>query len=150
MALDLDLQETPTIRGNAAELSQVIMNLLVNAWHAMLGSETRRLTVRTRLEGEQVVFAVEDTGCGIPAEYRERIFHPMFSLKGEHAPPGSPLADVRGTGLGLSLSATVVKAHGGELDIESEEGVGTTVTVRLPAAASGPDAPTATGTPDNL
>jgi PAS domain S-box-containing protein len=101
-------------------LKQVFLNLLVNAGQAIEG--TGRIRVSTSSEGDRVHVVVEDDGCGIPPELRERIFDPFFTTK----PVG------RGTGLGLSIAYEIVRSHGGEIWCESERGRGTAFHVRLP------------------
>ena len=103
-----------------SQLNQVFMNLLVNAAHAI--RERGVITITTGVDGDWVWVAVGDTGCGIPQQNLNRIFEPFFTTK----PVGS------GTGLGLSLSYTIVSQHGGRIDVDSKIDVGTTFTVRLP------------------
>ena len=122
--LDLKLGNIPPVVCNPQQINQVIANLLVNAAHAIEGHG--RITVSTSSELDQVFLTVSDTGCGIPAEILTRIFDPFFTTKEVG----------KGTGLGLNISYDIVKKHGGEITIESEPGVGTTFTIRLPA--SGP------------
>jgi signal transduction histidine kinase len=86
------------------------------------------VTIALRPEDDAVVIAVSDTGIGIPAEEQERLFSRFFR---------STLAvaeEIQGTGLGLTLVQSVVDRHGGTVEIDSVEGEGTTVTVRLPQA----------------
>ena len=114
----------PGCRGNANQLQQVLMNLMLNAQQAMAGSSgTLRLSARKGELGE-VELRVSDSGPGIPKEIRNRIFDPFFTTK----PAG------QGTGLGLSVSYGIVKEHGGEIRLESREGGGTTFIINLPAA----------------
>jgi signal transduction histidine kinase len=116
----LDFEDIPEIHCLPGQLNQVFMNLLVNAAQAI---ETRGMVrVRTWLEGEWVWVAISDTGCGIPAEVRDRIFDPFFTTK----PVG------KGTGLGLSISYGIVRKHGGRIEVESEVGQGTTFRIGLP------------------
>jgi len=113
----------PPLRGNFQQLEQVLINLITNACHA-LPSRDRGVAVSTRFDAERrrVVAEVRDQGIGIPEENRKRILDPFFTTK----------QDIGGTGLGLSISYNIVKNHGGELEIDSAPGVGTTVTVSLP------------------
>jgi PAS domain S-box-containing protein len=126
--LDPDL---PTLRCVPAEINQVLLNLVVNAADAVadkVGTDTGtkgKIKVRTRSCNTQVVVEVEDTGCGIPSEIRERIFDPFFTTK-----------DVgKGTGQGLSICYNIVVAkHRGSIEVDSEPGVGSTFRVLLPAS----------------
>ena len=96
------------------------MNLLVNAAHAI---ETQgEITVRTWRENSSIFASVADTGCGMPPEVINRIFEPFFTTKEVG----------KGTGLGLSITYDIIKAHKGEITVESEPGKGTIFTVRLP------------------
>ena len=113
------------------ELGQVLLNLINNAFDAMVEQSARRngeyrpqLVVSTRRTEDSVEIRTTDNGVGIPDHVRDRVFEPFFTTK----PTGS------GTGLGLSLSYDIVtKGHGGYLELESKEGQGTTLIVRLPA-----------------
>jgi len=112
------------VLGDAAELMQVVLNLLVNAAGALpIGRQNEhRIEVRIEAEGEQAVLAITDTGCGIPAELHARIFEPLFTTRVEDG----------GTGLGLSIVKRIVEAHAGTIGVESTPGGGSTFTVRLP------------------
>lgn len=112
----------PEVNCLASQLNQVFMNLLVNAAHAIDGRGV--ITIRTGADSDWVWVAIGDNGCGIPAENLTRIFEPFFTTK----PVGS------GTGLGLSLSYSIVNKHGGKIEVDSTPGVGTVFTVRLPVA----------------
>ncbi len=137
-ALDLDPQ-LPAIWMDPNQLKQVIMNLVVNARDAM--SERGRLEVRSRRfpglysqgSGRRAVPAIEltfkDTGCGIPPENLTRIFDPFFTSK----EPG------KGVGLGLSVGYSIVKAHGGTIEVQSEVGHGTTFRIVLPVENTPPE-----------
>ncbi len=109
------------VMGDLSQIRQIILNLVVNAVHAMAGGGT--LTVQTGQEGETVRLTVRDTGTGIPEAIRDRIFLPFFTTK-----------DVKqGTGLGLSVVHGIVKSHGGKIEVESEPGRETAFIVSLPA-----------------
>jgi len=117
------------VLGDAAQLEQVFLNLIINACHAM--PQGGRLTVQTecvpgRGHDGEVLARVTDNGSGIPAELLPRVFEPFVST---HAGPAN---SDRGThGLGLSVSYSIVISHGGDLTVQSEVGVGTTFVVRL-------------------
>jgi len=131
------LEPTPEIAMNAGEIGQVLLNLLMNANHSLVDRPVRRITIETGTASGWIWAKISDTGCGIPAAILSRIFAPFFTTKGEHATPGSPQESVRGTGLGLSVSLTLVARHGGEIRVASEVGIGSTFTVRLPVGGKG-------------
>lgn len=112
--------QLPEIKCMASQLNQVFMNLLVNAAHAI--TDNGVIAIRTGAENGWVWVAISDTGCGIPVENMNRIFEPFFTTK----------AVGSGTGLGLSLSYSIVNKHGGRIEVDSQPGAGTTFTVRLP------------------
>ena len=117
-----DYGALPEIECVPSRLNQVFLNLLVNAGQAIEGAGT--ITISTGVDGDEAWIAVADTGCGIPAANLNRIFDPFFTTK----PVG------QGTGLGLSVSHSIVRKHGGSLEVESEVGRGTRFTIRLPLA----------------
>ena len=130
--------ELPLVPCVVDEFNQVILNLIVNAAHAIgdalkqRGGDRGKITVRTRLEEPWAVVEVEDTGTGIPEEIRGRVFEPFFTTKSVG----------KGTGQGLAIVQTVVaKHHHGNVELTSEVGVGTKFILRLPLAT--PEPPTA-------
>ena len=134
--LDPGLPPVPCLPG---EFNQVILNLVINAAHAItdvVGQETGRLgtiTVSTRLEGDWVKIGISDTGTGIPEKVRDRIFDPFFTTK----------AVGKGTGQGLAIARSVIVGkHGGQIDFETETGKGTTFYIRLPLKPVSLDAQT--------
>jgi two-component system NtrC family sensor kinase len=115
-----DYGALPAIECLPQQLNQVFLNLLVNAAQAI--PERGTITLRTRVDGEHVLISIQDNGCGIPPDIRERIFDPFFTTK----PVG------KGTGLGLSVTYGIVEKHRGGIELDSLPGQGTTFTVRLP------------------
>jgi two-component system NtrC family sensor kinase len=114
----------PEITADPAQLNQVLVNLVVNAFQAM--SEAGKITVRTRSSDSSVCVTVEDTGTGMSREVLEKIFVPFFTTK-----------DVgQGTGLGLPVVHGVVTAHGGSIDVASTVGCGSRFEIRLPIEES--------------
>ncbi len=117
--------KVPPVSGDEGKLGQLFLNLLVNAAQAMPDGAAHRneisLTTGFNAEGS-VVIEIRDTGCGIPEEIRRRIFDPFFTTK----PVGV------GTGLGLYLCQGIVRAHRGELELESEVGRGTVFRITIP------------------
>jgi len=123
---DFDTALSP-VMGEAGALHQVILNLVVNAEQALASrAGPRVLIVRTRESSEGVVLSVVDNGPGIPRERLEHIFDPYHTTK------------PAGTGLGLGISAGIVRDHGGQLWAESDEGRGTAFFLQLPRAGAPP------------
>jgi PAS domain S-box-containing protein len=132
--LDAQFADLPLITCNGGQINQVVLNLIVNAAHAIsdrVAGTTDRgvISVRTFIEDDQVVVMIGDTGGGIPEAIRKRIFEPFFTTKEVG----------RGTGQGLSIAHNVLKAHGGSLNFQTEMGVGTKFFVRLPLVAEAGD-----------
>jgi len=123
LALD---PSAPRVSGDAQKLQQVLLNIIGNAEYAMRDRPHRVLTLTTQGHGDTVSITATDTGKGMPEEVRRRIFEPFFTTK----PNGV------GTGLGLSVSYGIVRAHGGTVSVESVPDVGTTVTIVLPALSA--------------
>lgn len=114
----------PLITVNRMQIVEVVLNLVVNAWHAMPDGGRIVFTTRgvVRRDGPWVELSVADQGHGIAPEHYEKVFTPFFSTKA----PG------QGTGLGLPMALTIVQQHGGLIDFTSASGIGTTFTVGLP------------------
>jgi signal transduction histidine kinase len=133
--LETDFGEIPLVSCYLGEINQVVLNLLVNAAHAISdvvkdSGGMGRLAVRTRLDGEEVEISIADTGTGIPEGARDKIFDPFFTTKDAG----------KGTGQGLAIARSViVKKHGGTLSFETECGKGTTFFIRLPVATCAHD-----------
>lgn len=112
----------PRLRVNVSQVNQAVLNLLMNAAQSIEGAGT--VTVQTLLDESSALIVVSDTGCGIDPAIQGRVFEPFFTTK----------AAAKGTGLGLSLVQDIVRMHGGQVDLSSQRGRGTTVTIRLPLA----------------
>jgi signal transduction histidine kinase len=127
----------PQVSCLPGEFNQAILNLVVNAAHAIeatASDDKGRIAVTTRNLGDRVEIRVSDTGTGIPEEIRKKIFDPFFTTK----EPG------KGTGQGLAICHTIItKKHGGTIDVESEPGKGTTFIICLPMKEPGPSPATA-------
>ena len=126
--VETDLGDVPLVNCYAGEINQVVLNLIVNAAHAIADvvkgtPEKGKIRVATRVLGEQVEIAISDTGKGIPVDVRSRIFDPFFTTKEVG----------KGTGQGLAIAhAVIVDKHGGTIHFETEVGRGTTFYIRLP------------------
>jgi two-component system NtrC family sensor kinase len=115
--------ELPPAQADPQQLQQVLLNLFANAIQAMVGRPDPWLRVEVQSSGDRLAVRVSDNGSGIAPESLPRIFDPFFSTKAE------------GSGLGLSVSYAIARAHGGDLRADSAPGVGTTFTLLLPTAA---------------
>ncbi len=121
-------ESSPVVLADPQNMTQVFLNLILNAVDAMPDGGT--LTIVTRIEPTEkdghddgnILIEISDTGCGISPDVLPRIFEPFFTTKGHE----------RGTGLGLSVSRNLVIEHGGEIDVESTLGVGTRLRIVLP------------------
>lgn len=130
--VDLDLDATlPAVRCHEGQIKQVVLNMVVNAAHAIEEAgrdpSTGRIVVATAWSGEHARISVSDNGCGMPPEVQARIFDPFFTTKEVG----------RGTGQGLSVAHRIVRAHAGRILVDSVQGTGTTFSLELPV--DGPD-----------
>ncbi len=110
----------PEIQADPVKLEQVVLNILLNAIHSI--TPPGKIEVITRTAGHSVEILISDTGCGIPEEYVGKIFDPFYTTK----------ESTKGTGLGLAVSYGIIKKHGGEVEVKSIPGKGSTFVVRLP------------------
>lgn len=118
--------EIPTIHCSSSQINQIFLNLLTNAADAI--EESGDIVIRTAAVGNKVRISIADTGSGIAPDILSKIRDPFFTTKEVG----------KGTGLGLSIVDRIIRSHGGELQIESEPGKGTTVTIVLPVVAVTP------------
>lgn len=130
VALRVQVQPELMVHGDAVQLEQVLLNLLINARQAMLG-RGGSLTIKAGINdaGDEVRLQVIDTGPGIPEKLQAKIFEPFFTTKGT-----ARRGESKGTGLGLSICKEIVERHNGRIDVASEVGRGTTFTIHFPAA----------------
>ena len=136
IALRVQVQPDLTVVGDAIQLEQVLLNLLINARQAMLTSTSPvergrggSLTIKATAAEDQPLVRIQviDTGPGIPEKFIGRIFEPFFTTKGT-----SRKGEAKGTGLGLAICKDIVEHHGGRIEVESAVGKGTTFTICLP------------------
>jgi len=121
ISIQTDFNNVPTISGNESELREMLTNLMLNAVDAIVEQGNGVITFRTFQKGPMVALQIVDTGAGMSEEVRLRCMEPFFSTKND-----------RGTGLGLGIVYGIVRRHAGKIDIESEIGTGTTITIMLP------------------
>lgn len=129
--IELECGDLPEVMCNVGELSQVFLNVIVNAAHALADAgrdaETGRITIKTGVVEGWAELSFEDNGCGIPQEIIDKIYDPFFTTKEVG----------RGTGQGLAIARSiVVDKHAGRINVRSTPGTGTCFTLRLPLAAS--------------
>jgi two-component system, NtrC family, sensor kinase len=115
-----DYGKVPIISCYAAQINQVFMNILVNAYQSIEGSG--KIFIKTDYQDEIIHLVFKDTGSGIPKENVEKIFDPGFTTKGVGV----------GTGLGLSIAYQIIEDHGGSIQVESVVGKGTNISIQLP------------------
>ncbi|OVE80534.1 hypothetical protein BVY03_06135 [bacterium K02(2017)] len=123
--INLDISDQiPHLTGDLNKLQQVILNLVTNSMHSMNenGGELS-ISSFSNPENSKVFLQIKDTGHGIDQEKIDRIFDPYFTTKGQG----------EGTGLGLAITYKIIEEHNGKIDVESEVGIGTTVTIQFPA-----------------
>ncbi|MBI5409070.1 MAG: HAMP domain-containing histidine kinase [Nitrospirae bacterium] len=110
------------VNGNASKLEEVFVNIIVNAVHAMKDSGTLTVCVKPDNGNKNILIEISDTGCGIPEKELKNIFEPFYTTK--------PVGE--GTGLGLSVTHSLVTKHSGDINVRSRVGEGTTFTIKLP------------------
>ena len=106
--------------GKAGQLQQVFINMFVNAAQAMPNGGD--LEINSRILKDSVVVTIRDTGCGMDKVTQDKLFNPFFTTK--------PVGE--GTGLGMSISYSIIEGHQGHVEIDSEVGIGTTFTLTFP------------------
>lgn len=133
IALRVQIQPGLTVWGDIIQLEQVLLNLLINARHAMMG-RGGSLTIKAGCdeEAEEIRLQVMDTGPGIPEKNLTRIFEPFFTTKGT-----ARRGEAKGTGLGLTICKEIVEHHKGRIEVASDVGKGTTFTIHLPVKSGG-------------
>jgi len=114
-------KEVPPILGNPIELREVLLNTILNSIDAM--PEGGRITFKTGHSDGYLFIEASDEGIGMPEYIRQRVFDPFFTTKG-----------VQRSGLGLSISYGIIHRHHGEIEVKSQEGMGTTLLIKLPIA----------------
>jgi signal transduction histidine kinase len=118
-------EDLPRVVADRVQLQQVLMNLMLNGIEAMQDTSGGQLTIRSlRGEGGQLLISVSDTGTGLPPDQADQIFNAFFSTKAQ------------GTGMGLSISRSIIESHGGRLWATSNSGRGATFNFTLPSAGA--------------
>jgi signal transduction histidine kinase len=141
--MDMDLDANlPLVHCSPAEFNQVVLNMIVNAAHAITdvvgdgGKGKGKISVKTRADGDWAVIEIGDTGSGMPAHVQQRIFEPFFTTKEVG----------KGTGQGLAIAHNViVDKHAGSIKVTSSPGAGTTFHIRLPIGGAKTEAEASAG-----
>ncbi|UCF18740.1 MAG: PAS domain-containing protein [Gemmatimonadota bacterium] len=124
--IEQELTSAPTcVVADHSQLTQVVVNLLENAQHAVEGRQSARIDLRTWVDETRVYLSISDNGCGIEAGIKCHIFEPFFTTKS----PGA------GTGLGLAIVERTIRDHGGSVSVDSTPDVGATFLISLPRVA---------------
>jgi signal transduction histidine kinase len=128
--IEVEVAQGLEVRGSPGPVSQVFINLLINAAQALAewNGPRKEIRIAARRQDDVAVVEVQDTGPGIPPEHLPRLFQPFFTTKGK----------TTGTGLGLSISRDIVRRFGGDIRVRSTPGAGTVFTVSLPTRPSAP------------
>lgn len=131
ITVKIDIPKDMLVTAEAVCLQQVLMNLILNAHHAMSGSANRskggNLTITAKETGENVIVEVTDTGCGIEAENIEKVFEPFYTTKTVGAHTGK-----QGAGLGLAFCKRMIDFHNGTISVRSTPNIETTFTISIP------------------
>ncbi len=133
VTLEIQTEDERPVRGSQRDLALLVRNLIDNA--IRYSHEGGRVAVRIDAEGDEVILRVSDTGIGIPSRDLDRIFERFYRVDRARS------RETGGTGLGLAIVRHVVENHGGEIEVESELGRGTTFRISFPAASRPDDAP---------
>lgn len=132
ITVETDLTPLPDILVYEADIRHVVINLFKNACHALMERPEKKILIKTRSDGGKIYLNISDTGCGIAANKLQHIFSIFFTEKGEFAKPNSPMTNVKGTGLGLYASKSIIMKHGGNISVKSQLDKGTTFKIWLP------------------
>ncbi len=125
IALRVHIQPGLRVLGDAVQLEQVLLNLLINARQSMLG-KGGSLSIKAVADGPMVRLQVIDSGCGVPEKLLGRIFEPFFTTKGTVR-----RGESKGTGLGLAICKQIIEHHQGRIEVQSQVGKGTCFTLQL-------------------
>ncbi len=125
-------QNIPDLLADPGMIEHALVNLFQNSIHALGKVEDPKIIIRTYCLENNIYFKIEDNGCGIPSECLDRIYEPSFTLKGTKDVQGQYKEGIRGTGYGMANVKKYIEQHKGKVFVESEFGVGTTITVGIP------------------
>ena len=124
--------EMPEILADPGMVENALVNIIQNSVQALSKTSSPRMVIRCHSRGQYLYWEVEDNGCGIPEQHVQRIYEPGFTLKGKKDIVGAYATEVQGAGYGMANVRKWVAQHKGEISIQTREGEGTTVVIRLP------------------
>ncbi|MGZ5278838.1 MAG: sensor histidine kinase, partial [Pseudobdellovibrionaceae bacterium] len=119
--IEKNMVDRAQILGHRDKLKQAFLNIVINSMQAMSDKENPKLLVRTSIDGDNIQVRVKDSGIGMSAETRKRMFEPFHTTK------------QKGTGLGLAITHKILEAHSAQIFVESEQGLGTEFVISFPA-----------------
>lgn len=132
ITVETNLQPIPEIMAYPGDIGHVVLNLFKNACEALMDRKEKKITITSSHDDVNVYLSIRDTGCGIAASQLQKIFSIFYTKKGEFAKPGSPMNKIKGTGLGLYASKSIIVKHGGDISVKSQIDQGATFTLWLP------------------
>ncbi|WP_261841204.1 sensor histidine kinase [Aliamphritea ceti] len=140
VTVEKHFSKLPLLPGKANELNQTFLNIIVNACHAMKNSKRPTLRIETKTEGNEALIKITDNGCGMDEDVIKSLFDPFFTTK--------PVGE--GTGMGMSISYSIIKDHQGRLSVASKPGVGTRFSIYLPLKRAESSPPDTVAAPEQL
>jgi len=129
--ISTNLQDLPSVLVDKFQLQQVLLNLVINARHAIMPKGSGSIHISLSLVDEEIQFHISDTGIGIDPDNVRRIFDPFYTSKGVIGKSVSNYK-IKGTGLGLAVSRSIIHKHGGTIEVSSTHGKGSKFTIKLP------------------
>lgn len=129
--ISTNLQALPLVLVDKFQLQQVLLNMVINARHAIMPKGGGSIQISLSLVDEEIQFHISDTGIGIDRDNVKRIFDPFYTSKGVIGKSVSNYK-IKGTGLGLAVSRSIIHKHGGSIEVTSIHGKGSTFTIKLP------------------
>jgi PAS domain S-box-containing protein len=127
-----DSQGVPNLLADPGMIEHAFVNLLQNSIHALSKIDSPRITLRTYSLDNNICFEIEDNGCGIPRDHVGNIYDPSFTLKGIKDVTGAYKSSIKGSGYGMANVKKYVEQHNGSISFDSEPGMGTKFTIRIP------------------
>ncbi len=132
-----DKPAIPELLADSGMIEHAMVNLIQNSIHAISMVESPKIIIKTSFIDNNIIFEINDNGCGIPEEFLENIYEPSFTLKGNRDIAGSYKTDIKGTGYGMSNVKKYIELHSGMISVDSKIGSGTKFTISMPVFKKG-------------